>query len=282
VAGEQRFTGQREDDTGLVYMNSRYYDPQLGQFISPDTLVPQPALLVDYNRYAYARNNPLKYVDPSGHVSLISHCMCGGGIEPSEYMRNANMELTADGVQLALDAAGTVDPTGIADGANAAISAGRGNWSDAGVSLLAVIPGVGDAAKAVKYGDEAAGVLKAFNHVDGAVSSTELAARLGLKNFTQSNYRKGLIRYTGVAEEAVKGFEVHHVFPQEFASRFAEYNINVHDPRVLAWVQPGPHRAWSREYNDIWNEFLDQNPNAQDIAEFARSLAKEYNFELNF
>jgi RHS repeat-associated protein len=78
VAGEQRFTGQREDDTGLVYMNARYYDPQLGQFISPDTLVPQPALLVDYNRYLYSRGNPIKYSDPSGH------CATGANGEPDE------------------------------------------------------------------------------------------------------------------------------------------------------------------------------------------------------
>jgi RHS repeat-associated protein len=70
VASEQRFTGQREDDTGLVYMNARYYDPQLGQFISPDTLVPQPGLFVDYNRYLYARGNPLRFSDPSGHDPL--------------------------------------------------------------------------------------------------------------------------------------------------------------------------------------------------------------------
>jgi RHS repeat-associated protein len=70
VLSEQRFTGQREDDTGLVYMNARYYDPQLGQFISPDTLVPQPQLLVGYNRYLYALGNPIKYSDPTGHYSV--------------------------------------------------------------------------------------------------------------------------------------------------------------------------------------------------------------------
>jgi pimeloyl-ACP methyl ester carboxylesterase len=39
----------------------------LGQFISPDTLVPDPTNVMDYNRYAYARGNPLKYNDPTGH-----------------------------------------------------------------------------------------------------------------------------------------------------------------------------------------------------------------------
>ena len=36
-------------------------------FISPDTIVPDAGVLIDYNRFAYARGNSLKYNDPSGH-----------------------------------------------------------------------------------------------------------------------------------------------------------------------------------------------------------------------
>jgi RHS repeat-associated protein len=65
------YTGQEEDSgTGLLYYNARYYDPQLGQFLSPDTLVPEPTSFLDYNRYLYARGNPLKYSDPSGHYTI--------------------------------------------------------------------------------------------------------------------------------------------------------------------------------------------------------------------
>jgi RHS repeat-associated protein len=67
---DRRYTGQPEDASGLLYYNARYYDPQLGQFISPDTIVPDPTQLIDYNRYLYARGNPVKYNDPSGHYSI--------------------------------------------------------------------------------------------------------------------------------------------------------------------------------------------------------------------
>jgi hypothetical protein len=50
-------------------MNARYYDPVTGQFVSPDTLVPDATNLFDYNRYMYVRGNPLKYTDPTGHLS---------------------------------------------------------------------------------------------------------------------------------------------------------------------------------------------------------------------
>ena len=61
------FTGQKLDGTGLQYYNARYYDPTIGVFISPDTIVPDAGLVIDYNRYAYSRGNPLKFSDPTGH-----------------------------------------------------------------------------------------------------------------------------------------------------------------------------------------------------------------------
>jgi RHS repeat-associated protein len=53
---------------GLMFYNARWYDPYLNQFTQPDTIVPDAYNPQDWNRYAYARNNPLKYTDPSGHI----------------------------------------------------------------------------------------------------------------------------------------------------------------------------------------------------------------------
>jgi RHS repeat-associated protein len=62
------FTGQRNDATiGLYDYHARWYDPYLNRFISADTIVPDPNNPQDFNRYAYVRNNPLRYIDPSGH-----------------------------------------------------------------------------------------------------------------------------------------------------------------------------------------------------------------------
>jgi len=61
------FTGQEEDDeVGLYNYNARLYDPVLGRFISPDSIVPDPGDPQALNRYSYCLNNPLIYVDPSG------------------------------------------------------------------------------------------------------------------------------------------------------------------------------------------------------------------------
>jgi RHS repeat-associated protein len=66
------FTAQRSDATGLYFYNARYYSGVLGRFISADTIVPEPGNPQALNRYAYVFNNPLKYLDPSGHDP------CGG------------------------------------------------------------------------------------------------------------------------------------------------------------------------------------------------------------
>ena len=65
---DRTFTGQKRDATGLMYYNARYYGPALVTFISPDSMVPNPARVINYNRFLYARGNPLKYAAPTGHA----------------------------------------------------------------------------------------------------------------------------------------------------------------------------------------------------------------------
>lgn len=55
--------------SGWYYLQSRFYDPSVGRFISPDDLSYLGANgdLLSYNLYAYCSNNPVNYSDPSGH-----------------------------------------------------------------------------------------------------------------------------------------------------------------------------------------------------------------------
>ena len=49
----------------------RYYDPEIGRFISPDTVdYLDPESTHGLNLYAYCNNNPVMYYDPTGHVVL--------------------------------------------------------------------------------------------------------------------------------------------------------------------------------------------------------------------
>ncbi len=62
------FTDQEIDaETGLYNYDARLYDPVIGRFISADTEVPEPFNPQSLNRYTYCLNNPIIYIDPSGH-----------------------------------------------------------------------------------------------------------------------------------------------------------------------------------------------------------------------
>ena len=60
-----RYCGEYYDaETGFIYLRARYYDPTIGRFISEDPI--RDGL----NWYAYANNNPVMFVDPSGEISI--------------------------------------------------------------------------------------------------------------------------------------------------------------------------------------------------------------------
>jgi RHS repeat-associated protein len=59
------YTGHKHDnDIGLTYMQARYYDPVIGRFYSNDPVGFRD--VHSFNRYAYANNNPFKFIDPTG------------------------------------------------------------------------------------------------------------------------------------------------------------------------------------------------------------------------
>ena len=63
-----KYTGQERDaSTDLYFYQARYYAQGLGRFVSPDSIVQNPLDPQAFNRYAYARNNPVRYTDPTGH-----------------------------------------------------------------------------------------------------------------------------------------------------------------------------------------------------------------------
>jgi RHS repeat-associated protein len=103
-------TGQRRDETGLLYYNARYYDPAIGRFLSADTIVPGAGALTvapgdataaaawgqggggpadpqALNRYTYAGNNPVRNTDPTGHcVEPLSGTICVGGALLAKFL----------------------------------------------------------------------------------------------------------------------------------------------------------------------------------------------------
>jgi RHS repeat-associated protein len=68
-----RYAGYRYDEvTGLYYLMARYYDSKTGRFITRDTFHGFENDTLSLNQYTYTQNNPVMYVDPSGHLRIIS------------------------------------------------------------------------------------------------------------------------------------------------------------------------------------------------------------------
>jgi len=58
--------GEFDGATGLLYLKARYYHPHFGRFLSVDPLVQDVYTPIAWNAYAYCRNNPQSYIDPTG------------------------------------------------------------------------------------------------------------------------------------------------------------------------------------------------------------------------
>lgn len=89
---DYQYTGKIVDysSTDLYYYGSRFYDPSLDRFITEDTSKGNPEDPLSLNRYIYARDNPEKYVDPSGNMFIFSNSGAGG-IGSASFIQNGNV-----------------------------------------------------------------------------------------------------------------------------------------------------------------------------------------------
>lgn len=198
VTNPLRFQGQYYDvETGLHYNLARYYDPRAGRFIQPDPI----GLLGGLNHYQYAPN-PVMWVDPTGLCAKEDRPAITAGandVEPQQqifyamgsgnysstlktssptYQLNAGMsdvnQVNSDDIHLFLDGAGMMPAFGIIpDLANTLLYAAEGDYANALISAMAMVPIAGQGATAAKYGN------KALN------AATETAAK-GSDNLTSA------------------------------------------------------------------------------------------------
>ena len=176
VASQGFATGQ-DLGHGLVLLGARWYSPQLGRFISPDPLVGDIDDPAAWNGYAYCRDNPTSYVDPSGRnfwkifaavvatvaiiavAVIVTICTFGAG-------GPAAAAFTVAGVSMTWGAVFAATMVGIvAGGEIGGIAAARAG-GDAGDIFLGVVVG-GAVGGWAAFGGAAAGVA-----VGGALGLT--------------------------------------------------------------------------------------------------------------
>ena len=137
-----------EDSSGLSYYGGRWYNPVMGRFYSADPQRFKDSNPLSFNRYAYANNNPYRFVDPNGQSPFDIGFLI--------------WDLGKLGVAL-------YNGSGVGD---AAIGVGF-----SAIGAIAPIPGVGLALKAARTAEHVAEAARIAEHVTEAASAATAVER---------------------------------------------------------------------------------------------------------
>jgi RHS repeat-associated protein len=175
---KSQFTGKKiDDETGLYYYGARYYDPSLGRFITPDTIVQSPANPQTLNRYSYCGNNPVNRIDPSGHSWKKFWKRWGSWISPIGYAASTGnwSQLAILAVTVAanflLPGIGTLSNVYLNIGAHALVGAAQG----ALVGGITSIIGGGSFGDGARLGAITGGITGALQGIGGSIAKANAA-----------------------------------------------------------------------------------------------------------
>ena len=176
---------ERDAESGMDYFGARYYASRSGRFTTVDPLLDQQKALVDpqqWNRYAYVRNNPLRYTDPDGRA--IETLWDLANIAWSAKAVWDNPGSVSNWGALALDVGATVLPGVPAIGGT--------------LRVVGRIDDVGDAAKAAR----ALPAISASTMEAAVATGAEAAGRQGTAAFRAlaSHIDRGDRAFQGVAK----------------------------------------------------------------------------------
>jgi len=155
-------------DAARPYFGARYYRPNIGRFTTTDPVYTWRENLVDpqrWNRYAYARNNPLRYVDPDGKAIIPVILAAWAIYEVGSQLYDAYTL----GTTLADPSATAGDKAMAAGGFALGAIAPGGGYGTAGKAALAKVDDVADAAKALDNAAAGGRTLKVGPHAGESI-----------------------------------------------------------------------------------------------------------------
>jgi RHS repeat-associated protein len=299
------YTGQMKEGAlggveGLYYYGARYYDPSLGRWSQPDSIISDQHNPQDWDRYVYSRNNPVKYTDPSGHSPTWWDYIGGAAYQYANDVTLGAVDKIAESFNLCMDcnrsaafeqgmgagrtASIVVSSTEMVLGTAAAAEglAAIGPTAGGGILCAAATAGACLAVAGVGLTVEGAVVVGGtLEAVHGAATAAFINSNsLNSGNYSASNFAKNLQNRVEKPTN-IKNPQAHHMLQQALEARFKKLGINIHDPKWGAWVEgapPGSHQKWTSAYQREWGTWLDNNPNStiEDIENQASYMAQEY------
>ena len=237
-----RYRGYYYDgETGLYYLLTRYYDPTIGHFISPDGFeYLDPETIGAINLYAYCNNNPVMYVDPTGE-SFILAMIIGGAIAGAIIGATVNgVTAYSEGVR-GWDLAGAIV-------AGAAVGGIAGGIIGAGVGTLFGGAAVGGALAIAGGGTAAAGAAISASAAGTAVL-TGLAAGIGIG--------AGILFSYNASRYGSSKLGSNQYFNKQFADFCRAHNIK--DKNLIRkfhdYITKKGYNQW-KQLEIAWQEFL--------------------------
>ena len=193
-ANPLRYRGYVYDtETGLYYVSSRYYDPEIGRFISADEFTSTGQGTVGCNMFAYCGNNPVSRVDYCGRFwdtafDIVSLCFSIAEVAANPADLWAWAGLAGDIVDLVPFVTG-VGETTKAVGATVKVANAVDNTYD----TIKIV-------KAADFTDDALDAIRSLDKVGNATRSTASAGRR-----IHKGYKTGYEFVEGMTKEAVRG-----------------------------------------------------------------------------
>ncbi len=292
---EYKFAGKPEDPlTGLYYFGLRYYDSDIGRFISEDPFEGSIKSPQSLNPYVYTMNNPLKYRDPTGGlVFLVIGILIAVGI--------------GIGVAAALNpaVAAFFDPLmaviGLVPVFGDALSTsyfltkdivkcarGDCDFLELGIDLFALVPLAGDMGKIAK-GARLTDLLPFIGR-----SADEVVETVGLNRAARNAPDRDWAMFFHTMDEGgYEGWRItkgktthgHHLLPKCHNKFFRKYGLRIDDyiwemdPQVhtILHGKGGHYRRWEI----VWGEWIDSKrmtgTSRGEILEFMQEMKARYN-----
>jgi RHS repeat-associated protein len=255
---------EHDNESGLYNYDARLYDPVIGKFVSADSIIPRWHDPQSLNRYAYCRNNPLKYIDPNGHVHTIE-AKTGGDYDiftTADYETGSKiLDYTVVGAFNEI----TNTAGFLFNGASNALGYASEaiNWAEEKV----IIDGLGG-----NKGDvEALNAYFIINGVGIAQAFTEMKMARQLSSVAMNEVKLTGQIHHGISNKIHKTLEQHPKLKGLYEPRDARFVTQAKDITSHKGYQ-----KWHRQLDKEVSDWLKNNPNANP-QQFENYLNERYN-----